>query len=614
MTYRELQAQIDRANNEFSKGNLIEAEELASQVVDELDKPSHSLDVSAEDEWSVSKIATLRANALLARAKSIIYIGNYDSAIVDIQAALSLAEDHSLQAIKPLCWNLLGNVYINLSDFSRALEYYTMALSAQEELGQKAGTAIVTNNIGNVYRNLSDYPRALEYYTMALSAYEELGQKAGVALATGNIGIVYAQVSDYSRALEYMNKALSVYEELGDIVGAAREMGNMGIVYTNLSDYPQALEYLLKTLSSHEKLGQKADAALVTCNIGTVYANLADYERALEYFYMALHAHEELRQKAEAAVAMANIGTTYARKDFSGYDPVKAEEYLLRGIAESEETLNRTEIVSFHKTLADLYEEQEHWKEHSLHFKKYIEIERELNLEETKKTAAKQDTDKKLAIERTRSQATDDILGNILPPTIIERLIKGEKKIADTHENVSVLFVDIVGFTGISRQLPASELIDLLDIVFTRFDSICKKHCLEKIKTIGDAYMAVCGAPLASENHAERTARAALEMLEDFSIEREFSIPINLGFRIGLHSGSVVAGIIGENKYSYDMWGDAVNTASRMESYGEEDKIHVSEDFRNSAGNKFTFTDCGEMDFKGKGMMKTYFLEQKQRI
>lgn len=196
-------------------------------------------------------------------------------------------------------------------------------------------------------------------------------------------------------------------------------------------------------------------------------------------------------------------------------------------------------------------------------------------------------------------------------------MIGGEKKIADTHHDVSVLFVDIVGFTKLSFELPAGELIDLLDIVFTRFDAICKKHGLEKIKTIGDAYMAACGALMRYDNHAERAANAALEMMEHFTIDHEFSVPVNLRFRIGLHSGSVVAGIIGENKYSYDLWGDAVNTASRMESHGETGKIHVSEDFMqafvavgsNLSPSSLRFVDRGEMEIKGKGMMKTYFLE-----
>ncbi|MBS1536377.1 MAG: adenylate/guanylate cyclase domain-containing protein [Bacteroidetes bacterium] len=219
-----------------------------------------------------------------------------------------------------------------------------------------------------------------------------------------------------------------------------------------------------------------------------------------------------------------------------------------------------------------------------------------------------------LAVERAHSHATDKILANVFPPNITERLIKGEKKIADTYENVSVLFIDIVGFTKIADKIRADELIDLLDMVFTRFDAICKKHGLEKIKTIGDAYMAVCGAPVSRCDHAERTALAAIDMLENISIEQRFSVPIQLGFRIGLHSGSVVAGIIGEDKYSYDLWGDAVNTASRMESHGEENKIHVSEEFVkaicDSRQSTFQFIPRGEMMIKGKGKMRTYFLER----
>ncbi len=312
------------------------------------------------------------------------------------------------------------------------------------------------------------------------------------------------------------------------------------------------------------------------------------------------------------------LGQLYNREQFDGYDNERAIEYLQRSIA----TIRALEVHEFefrnsYKLLVQLFKKRGDTAKALEALEKYMELEHEVRSVEARKQATKFDyehktaeREKTLAVERALSKATREILANILPPTITERLLNGEKKIADSHQCVSVLFIDIVGFTKMSTKLPAGELIDILDIVFTRFDTICKKHGLEKIKTIGDAYMAVCGAPVAVENHAERTALAALEMLEDFSMEQRFSVPIDLGFRIGLHSGSVVAGIIGENKYAYDLWGDAVNTASRMESHGEAGKIHASEEFRNSVGSEFIFSERGEMEIKGKGKMKTYFLEQ----
>ncbi|MFN8360785.1 MAG: adenylate/guanylate cyclase domain-containing protein [Candidatus Kapaibacterium sp.] len=620
MTLSELQAHIDNANTAATNGTYDEAEMLANEVLTELDTTTDSA------AGLLSDVQTLRANALLSLGTTAWRRGNYDTALERAQQALALAEEHSLADIKPKCWNLFGNVYWKLSDSPRALEYYSKALAAHEELGQKADAARVTGNIGLVYAHLSDYPRALEYYAKALAVHEELRQKADATGLMGNIGIVYAHLSDYPRALEYFGKALAAHEALGQKANAARVTGNIGNVYTELSDHPRALEYYGKALAALEELGQKAAAAIVIGNIGGVYVDLSDYPRALEYYGRALAAHEELGQKAEAANLTGNIGLLYGKKEFAGYDPVRAEEYLLKAIAMNEELGIKKNLYEKHKAIAGLYKQEERWKECQFHFEKYHELEKEVQSEEAKKHAEKQDTDRKLAIERARAQATDEILANILPPNITERLIKGEKKIADAHESVSVLFVDIVGFTKMSTALSAGELIDLLDIVFTRFDVICKKHGLEKIKTIGDAYMAVCGAPVACANHAERAALAALEMLEDFSIDGNFSAPINVGFRIGLHTGSVVAGIIGENKYSYDMWGDAVNTASRMESYGEEDKIHVSEEFKQAflgadrqeqphesqtSPKTLHFQERGEMDIKGKGMMKTYFLTKQ---
>ncbi|MBK7957660.1 MAG: adenylate/guanylate cyclase domain-containing protein [Bacteroidetes bacterium] len=190
--------------------------------------------------------------------------------------------------------------------------------------------------------------------------------------------------------------------------------------------------------------------------------------------------------------------------------------------------------------------------------------------------------------------------------------MEGEKQIADLHENVSVFFSDIVGFTQLSQLISPDELLSMLNEIFSEFDRIARKHGLEKIKTIGDAYMAVAGVPIDCEDHAERAAAFAQEVIEYMKVYRQ-KTNSELQIRVGLHCGRAIAGVIGENKFAYDLWGDSVNTASRMESHGVPGKIHVSEDFKNELSESaYRFVERGEMEVKGKGLMKTYFLEKEK--
>lgn len=226
---------------------------------------------------------------------------------------------------------------------------------------------------------------------------------------------------------------------------------------------------------------------------------------------------------------------------------------------------------------------------------------------------------KELELEREKSER---LLFNILPEDIATRLISGEHSIADIYGSASVLFADIVGFTALSATVSADELLKILNEVFLCFDRITRKYGLEKIKTIGDAYMCVAGVPKPNENHAEQAALCSLEMMES-KLDIAKKIGKVLQFRIGIHSGSLVAGVIGDQKISYDIWGDTVNTASRMEFHGEIGKIHCSEGFKNcltrhlspssSDGNDMgiRFLYRGEIEIKGKGKMKTYFLERR---
>lgn len=210
------------------------------------------------------------------------------------------------------------------------------------------------------------------------------------------------------------------------------------------------------------------------------------------------------------------------------------------------------------------------------------------------------DSEEKLNLEKRRSER---LLLNILPQDIAERLQKGENTIADHYDPVVVLFADIVGFTEISARTPPGELVRRLNEVFSLIDILVEKYDLEKIKTIGDAYMVVAGIPEAKAGDVDRIIHFAREILEMVHASN------GLQLRIGIDAGEVTAGVIGTKKFIFDLWGDTVNTASRMESHGEPGKIHVTGRVADKLGAEFTKTERGKMFVKGKGEMITYFID-----
>jgi guanylate cyclase len=210
-----------------------------------------------------------------------------------------------------------------------------------------------------------------------------------------------------------------------------------------------------------------------------------------------------------------------------------------------------------------------------------------------------------LLLEQYRS---DRLLLNILPKSVADRLKQNnEARIADRYESVTIMFADLVDFTRISAGMSPEALVDLLGSVFSRFDELTEKHGVEKIKTIGDAYMVVCGAPEARADHAEAVANLAIDMKQALA-EVAGSSGYELMMRIGINSGPVVAGVIGSSKFSYDLWGDTVNMASRMEHYGQSNVIQVSESTYELLRDKFVFEKRNLIEVKGKGNVQSYFL------
>jgi class 3 adenylate cyclase len=216
-------------------------------------------------------------------------------------------------------------------------------------------------------------------------------------------------------------------------------------------------------------------------------------------------------------------------------------------------------------------------------------------------------SEKNLLIE-SKNRENEELLLNVLPAPIANRLRGGEKGIADGFAEVTVAFADLVGFTAMSSEMPPAEVVELLNGLFSRFDEAARELGIEKIKTVGDAYMAVCGLPVSVPDHAARMVRMAIRMVH-ITREHALEYKVAMKLRVGINSGPVVAGVIGKSKYIYDLWGDTVNLASRMESGGVPDMIQVTRPVYETLKDQFTFEARGEIEVKGKGNVEAWLLK-----
>jgi adenylate cyclase len=217
---------------------------------------------------------------------------------------------------------------------------------------------------------------------------------------------------------------------------------------------------------------------------------------------------------------------------------------------------------------------------------------------------------------RARDEAfarSEGLLLNVLPKAIAERLKREPGVIAEAHEAVTVLFADVVDFTPFTERTEPDRVVGVLDEIFSAFDALAERHGLEKIKTIGDAYMVAAGLPVPRSDHAEAMAAMAVDMQAEFGRLCQ-PLGLDLAIRIGMDSGPVIAGVIGRHKFTYDLWGDTVNTASRMESHGLAGRIQVSEATYRRLCDQYDFEDRGEIEVKGKGRRRAYLLVGRRAI
>ncbi len=562
--------------------------------------------------------------------------------------------------------NLQGVVNYIKGNYPLALKYYYKSLAIFEEIGDKKGIAGSLGNIGPMYKFQGNYLRALEYYQKSLAIFEEIGDKRGIAGSLNNIGGIYFDQGNYPRALEYRKKSLAISEEIGDKRFLAASLNNIGNIYKNQGNYPGALEYYEKSLAIKEELGDKRGIASSLGSLGLIYRTQDNFPLSLEYYEKSLAIMEEIGNKNGIAGILSSIGSVYQKQGKN----TLALDNCHKGLALAVEIGAIEWQREAYQCLYTTYKAMGNGYEALVYLEQLREVEDSLSAQETTKKLEQMEFAKVMlqdsilkaeearlveeahqAEVRKRNQArnsayvggfialilaggfysrwryvrksrdiiskekdrSDNLLLNILPAEIAAELKEKGRADARDFDMVSILFTDFKSFTEQSAKLSAQDLVSEINACFEAFDGIMSKFGIEKIKTIGDAYMAAGGLPVPSDDSAKNTVLAALEM-QSFIIQRKAENEAEgkpaFEMRVGIHTGPVVAGIVGVKKFQYDIWGDTVNTAARMESSGEVSKVNISEATYELVKDQFACAYRGEVEAKGKGMMGMYFVNR----
>ncbi len=589
-----------------------------------------------------------------------------DSAFYFAQLQHDFAQSIGLREQMTTALNTQGISYAVRGNYPQALEYYQKSLELDIALDNKKGIAGSLNNIGLVYRNQGNNDKALRYFEKSLLLYEELDHKNRIALMMNNIGIIYYDQRNFSKALEYYQKSLAIQEARNDEKGVAISLNNMGLIYQDQGNTAKALEYGKRSLAIKEKLGNKLGIASSLHNIGLIYQDQGKTAKALEYCNQSLQIQEELGNKKGMANVLNNIGRIYQQKGNrqealrhckNGYELSKSIQVLeeqknacqcLYDIYKSNG--NGNEALVFLELL-NVVEDSLNAKEtakklQQMEFAKQVLADSLANAEEARliEEAHRADVRKKnqfrnvligaglflllivggvysrlkytrkaKALVEKEKDRSENLLLNILPAEIAAELKEKGRAEARAFEQVSILFTDFKEFTAVSEQLSPHELVSEINTCFEAFDRIIEQYGIEKIKTIGDAYMAAGGLPIPSQASVKHTVLAALAM-QNFITERKRKLDAagKPGFemRVGIHTGLVVAGIVGVKKFQYDIWGDTVNIASRMESASTIGKVNISQATYEllRENPQFQFDKRGKVTVKGKGEIEMYFV------
>lgn len=595
--------------------------------------------------------------------------GDFAGSIVVFETSLSLFNQAKEYKKAGDCNSYIALSYYYQGRYSNALRYFEKSIKEYEKIHYKSGISSITNNIGGIHFFLGNYPKALESYKKVLVVQKELGEQKIVAATTQNIGLIYSKVEDYPNAMSYYQQAYAIYEKQHEEKSIAQNLNAMGFVHTKQNQYEKAYTVLRRALQIAEKENDKQLKIEILSNLGGLYLAQSDFQKALSYYTNCLATAQQINSLQYVADSQIAIGKIMQLTK----NHQKAVDRCLRGLQIAEEIGS----LSLKKDASDWlflsYRSLGNFQNALSYYEKANQFEDSLNAKETSNKMMnmefqKQQLTDSLAfvmkehttemkhreeVQRKEKQRniiiislgfivlvsvglwnrlnyvrksreaiqfekdrSEKLLLNILPEEIAEELKEKGSVNARDFNLVSILFTDFKSFTQTAEKMTPQNLVEEINICFKAFDLISERYNIEKIKTIGDSYMAAGGIPNPDKNSLKNIVLAGIEMQEFVGARRiinERAHKPAFEMRLGIHAGPIVAGIVGLKKFQYDVWGDTVNTASRVESNGMVDKVNISESLYELIKNEdcFVFHYRGKIHAKGKGEIKMYFVEKR---
>lgn len=514
--------------------------------------------------------------------------GKSTEAIEEMKSAIELRQKTNETTKASVSLNNLGIYYTQTGDYPTALESCFHSLRIKEELNDKRGIGSTLINIGSIYNRLGNTVQEIKMYERSMKIAEEINDAKMLAHNHLNLGVLHMNLQEYDKALSYLNNIDEVLYDLGDKHNALSALNNQGMLYVKLNRHDQALEKYNRCLELSKETGNVPGTINSLINLGELKIKLNDFESARKHLDEAVQLAKTHSLKSNLKDALLVISAYYENRQ----DYKRALEEYREHVELKSELLNMQSL----KQLGELqlkYDLEKKEDEAQINYLKNVELKEALD---------------KLQHEKNRSES---LLLNILPEEVAEELKATGTAKAKLFDQITVMFIDIKNFTIISQHLSPELLVAEIDFLFRGFDDIIKRFEVEKIKTIGDAYMCAGGLPVPDLNNAENVAKAAFEILKFMEQLKQERLSQNKSFfeiRIGINTGPVVAGIVGSSKFAYDIWGDTVNTAARMEQTGEVGKINISGDTYHLLKDKFTSTYRGKINAKNKGEVDMYFL------